>query len=569
VADTTFDPMATGDKGGPNYTLAAADFPFHQLLDVKDRDSVVLFDSNDIVGSAGVYNSEFVKLIGKVEADRIAPDGVFQVGGVNTRRVTPRNTPTNINAVLNMRNFWDGRANFVFNGVTPFGPRDTSAQIWVDNTVTNPDGTVVFGATRAHVRIPFASAASQAVGPVLNAVEMSAAGRMFADVGRRLMLSRPLALQDVSATDSVFGPYRDPSGQGLATSYEDMIKAAFWPEFWAVPDAAFTVSSELPYRQVEINFSLFWGLAIQMYESTLISNDSPFDRYAAGDLTALTAEQQHGLGIFSTERGQCVNCHAGAEFTSAATRIVFGSGPSFPGDGPIEHMKMGDQQLAIYDNSFYNIGVVPADNDLGVGGTDPFGYPLSFARSFKALLAGDVAPDAFSHSLNPCTFQIADGCLSITDPLIRDAVDGSFKVPTLRNVELTGPYFHNGGYGTLEQVVDFYSRGGNVRKTGVGVDDTSGHGINASNLDIEIFKLNFTDAEKAALVAFLKSLTDERVRWERAPFDHPSIRVPHGAAGDNTTLVLDGGGLAVDEFLDLPAVGAEGRITPILPFAPK
>jgi cytochrome c peroxidase len=569
VADTTFDPMASGDKGGPNYTLAAADFPFHQLLDPADRESVVTYDSNDIVGSAGVYNSEFVKLIGKAEADLLAPDGVFQIGPVETRRVTGRNTPTNINAVLNMRNFWDGRANFVFNGVTPFGPRDKNAQIWIDDQSIDPTtGAQVDLARKAYVRMMFASAASQAVGPILNATEMSAAGRVFADVCRRLTLSQPLGLQEVSATDSVLGPYRDPSGTGLTTSYEALIQQAFWPEFWQMPDALFQTSSGMPYRQIEMNFSLFWGIAIQMYESTLISDDSRFDRYAAGDTTQLTSEEQHGLAIFSTERGLCVRCHAGAEFTSAATRIVLGSGPRFPGDGPIEHMRMGDQDVAIYDNSFYNIGVVPADNDLGVGGSDPFGNPLSFAREFKQMLAGQPAPDAYTLSLDPCTFQVEDGCISITDSTMRDAVDGSFKVPTLRNVELTGPYFHNGGYGTLEQVVDFYSRGGNVRQTGVGVGDTSGHGTNTSNLDIEVFKLNFTDIEKADLVAFLKSLTDDRVRFEQAPFDHPSIRIVHGAVGDNTTLQTIGG-LAVDEFIDIPAVGAAGRATPILPFAPK
>jgi len=45
-------------------------------------------------------------------------------------------------------------------------------------------------------------------------------------------------------------------------------------------------------------------------------------------------------------------------------------------------------------------------------------------------------------------------------PNERVAVDGAFKTPGLRNVELTAPYFHNGGQLTLEQVVDFYNRGG-------------------------------------------------------------------------------------------------------------
>jgi cytochrome c peroxidase len=564
-----FEPTATANKGGPNYTLKAADFPFHQLVDPTDRESGIVFDSNDIVGSAGVYPSQFGRLLGPIERNQLTPDGVFQIGAVETRRVTPRNTPTNINAVLNFRNFWDGRANFVFNGVTPFGPRDTSAQMWVSDVYPDPTtGVLLQRGVTAYARIPYASAASQAVGPILSAFEMSAAGRVFADIAHKLLKTRPLLYQQVSASDSVLGAYRHGSGYGLNTSYEALIKQAFHPEFWQVPDALFMASSgQTAHRQIELNFSLFWGLAIQMYESTLISDDSPFDQFSAGNTAALTAEQQHGLAIFSSERGRCVNCHKGPEFTGASTRMVLGSGfDSFGGDGPIEFMLMGDKSEAIYDNGFYNIGVVPAANDVGVGGNDPFGNPLSFAREFKGILAGVPAPDAMSHSLDPCAFQAVEGCTVIRDPNQREAVDGSFKAPGLRNVELTGPYFHTGGYATLESVVDFYSRGGNVRATVAG--DTSGYGPHASNLDTEIFLLNLGADEKAALVAFLKSLTDERVRWEKAPFDHPSLMVPNGAVGDNTTLTTVFG-RAIDQFMSIPAVGAAGRSTSVKAFSPQ
>jgi hypothetical protein len=186
-------------------------------------------------------------------------------------------------------------------------------------------------------------------------------------------------------------------------------------------------------------------------------------------------------------------------------------------------------------------------------------------REYKASMIGGEAPDAYSHSLNPCTFQAVEGCTVITDPNMRDAVNGSFKAPSLRNVELTGPYFHTGGYSTLEQVIDFYNRGGNVRRTNSG--DTSGYDATSSNLDIDIMPLGLTTSEKAALVAFLKSLTDERVRWEQAPFDHPSLRVPNGATGDNTALTLSGGA-AVDQFLVLPAVGRSGLAAPVKAFTP-
>jgi hypothetical protein len=95
-----------------------------------------------------------------------------------------------------------------------------------------------------------------------------------------------------------------------------------------------------------------------------------------------------------------------------------------------------------------------------------------------------------------------------------------------------------------------------VRATASG--DTTGLGLNVTNLAVDILPLHLTDAEKAALVAFLKSLTDERVRWEKAPFDHPSLKVPNGHAGDNYSVTPGRDGRALDEFLMLPAVGRSG-----------
>jgi cytochrome c peroxidase len=565
---TTFDAMATGNHGGPNYTLRAGDFPFHQLADPNDRESIVLYDSNDIVSSAGVYASDFGRQLSIFEKNKLAPDGVFNVGPTETRRVEPRNTPTVINAALNFRNFWDGRANSVFNGVSPFGPHDADARVWVDDVYVDRAGVSHQRAVPAVVRIPYSSAASQAVGPALSGFEMSAAGRTFADLGHKMLTTKPLLYQQVSSTDSVLGPYCcNLLGFGLNTTYETLIKRAFYPEYWSVPDAIFQQSSGMNYRQIEANFSLFWGLAIQAYEQTLISDNTRFDQYAAGNHGALSASEQRGLAIFSSDRGRCASCHKGAEFTGASTRMVIGSfADGFAGDGPIENMLMGNRQDALYDNGFYNIGVVPAGNDVGVGGTDPWGAPLSFTRQLKNQLINGPAPDAMTHSLTPCDFQSVGGCTVVYDPNMRDAVDGSFKAPSLRNVELTGPYFHTGGYATLEQVVDFYNRGGNVRRTSAG--DTSGYGANGSNFDTDVLRLGLTASEKADLVAFLKSLTDDRVRYERAPFDHPSLIVPNGAVGDNDS-VTTVGGRALDQPRTIPAVGRSGLSSPIQPFTPK
>jgi hypothetical protein len=76
--------------------------------------------------------------------------------------------------------------------------------------------------------------------------------------------------------------------------------------------------------------------------------------------------------------------------------------------------------------------------------------------------------------------------------------------------------------------------------------------------------LHLTAEEQAALVAFLKSLTDERVRFQRAPFDHPQIFVPNGHPGDTSHVPSDGTGKAQDSLIAIPAVGAGGG----LPLAP-
>ena len=69
------------------------------------------------------------------------------------------------------------------------------------------------------------------------------------------------------------------------------------------------------------------------------------------------------------------------------------------------------------------------------------------------------------------------------------------------------------------------------------------------------------DAVRADLVAFLESLTDERVRIAAAPFDHPQILVPNGHPG-NEFVVQQRDGYAVDALLDIPATGRSGGPVP-------
>ncbi len=154
--------------------------------------------------------------------------------------------------------------------------------------------------------------------------------------------------------------------------------------------------------------------AIAAFERTVLSGNSPFDRFEAGDKTALLPAAQRGLVLFRG-KANCVKCHAGFNFT---------------------------------DESYHNIGV----------GMDK------------------PQPDLGRFDL---TKQAADR--------------GAFKTPTLRDIALTGPYFHAGSARTLEETVEFYNQGG----------------ISNPQLAKDIHPLKLTDQEKADLVAFLHALTGE------------------------------------------------------------
>lgn len=599
--------MASGALGAglngnvlANYTLTAADFPFHQLADPLNRMSEVTFHTNDTASSQGTFDGGFVSVLTdrRDAANDVcggADASVFHSGGVATRKVEPRNTPTTINAVFNHRNFWDGRANNIFNGLNPLGIRgnlptaaDPNPGILITDNATGTVSTVP-------VQIDNASLASQAVGPPLSDFEMSCAGRVFADLGKKMIERTPLANQAVHPNDSVLGQQAARNGTGLRNRYSTMIRQAFHNIYWNTIDAGllFTADGEpLPadtlagpntYNQMEVNFSMFWGLAIQMYEATLVSDQSPFDVWMEANAATFTpvpgfGEQERlGLEAF-IERGACIACHIGPEFTAATLRAeVIPGQPPVPNGLVIERMAMRDilnavnplaptpaelaAAAAIYDIGFYNIGVTPTVDDIGIGGVTA-GFPISFSRQVTTGNVIDVI------NFDPALFEVPGPIV----PGERVDVDGAFKVPTIRNTELTGPFFHNGGYATLESVVEFYNRGGNFRDlpcsglgainpdpvTGVGVGDTSGFDDTCTNIPPDINPQGLTPADQAALVAFMKATTDNRVRINAAPFDHPQLTVPNGHPGDQFTTIDDGTGKAVDDVIELPATGAAG-----------
>lgn len=398
---------------------------------------------DDVVGSQGVVDMDFAHIVigNRVDAGIPTLNPVF---GLNPQ-VTGRQAPTYINAIYNELFFWDGRAANTFDGRTVGNAGQSVLR-------AAPDGSVA----PVLVQLDNASAASQAVGPPNSDVEMAWAGRTFPDIGKKMLRLRPLATQNVHPQDSVLANLRPASGTGLRVGYPRLIQEAFVDAWWdsnvILDRAGNVIGHGTPvgteqFSLIEFNFSLFWGLAVQLYEASTISPNAPFDRFMRGDAGALSARQQLGMDLFFGE-ARCNQCHGGAEFTNASINVG--------GNG----------------RDFANIGVEPLSEDPG-------------------------------------------------------NAEGEFKVPTLRNAELTGPYFHNGKYLTLRQVVDFYDRGGDVPN---------------DELDV----LGLSSAEKDALVDFLVALTDEDVRWQRGVFDHPSLNPANRAA--------------------IPAVGRLGAGQPLRPF---
>ena len=545
----------------PNGQLQEDDFPLTRLASPGVRGALDgATDTNDVISSQGVHH------LGK-EADLMG----FTVAGLKTRRVEPRNTPTVINAVFNHRQFWDGRAEAVFNGVNHLGARDPDARLFRADHPNHLE--------EVQVKLDNSSLASQAVAPIVSNIEMAAPGRTTQDVGaalarttrkifKRIQSVRPLAGQQVHPADSVLGPLSRWPQPGLtARTYDELIRSAFHERWWrssrlisVAPDGSRIVvdkpdddQSTDEYTLIQYNFTLFFGLAVQMYEATLVSADTPWDRFRRENPSAtdpdlnpwtntspshISRTALFGAHLFNDRtRGpknlRCSNCHEQAELTDASVRRIAAAVVN----GPVRN-----RDGNVIDKGFNNIGVRPTGDDLGVGGEDALG-PLSFAR--RRFPSG--VPATFNDG--SCKAPVTPPCFDGATVTKGFGVEGAFKIPSLRNVALTAPYFHNGDARTLREAVELYSRGGNVAPI-TQLDGTPIEPLGVPSL---------TSDEVDALVAFLEALTDERVLYRRAPFDHPQLFVPNGHTGDDAKSTdVDGDGRADDLMIEIPAVGAAG-----------
>ena len=201
--------------------------------------------------------------------------------------------------------------------------------------------------------------------------------------------------------DQAMGPHRHLSKAAFASGaakvrelpgYRQMFAAAY-------PGEAITEES--------------MSKALAAFERSLVSRNSPFDRWVAGDTKALTPDQYRGYKVFmDPAKGNCAACHNGPNFT---------------------------------DTGFHNIGIE---------GKDVGRFGIRKIASMK----------------------------------------GAFKTPTLRDIERTAPYYHDGSAATLRDVVDHYARGGDDR----------------SNLSGDMKPLKLSEQEKNDLVAFMHALTGRR-----------------------------------------------------------
>jgi len=194
--------------------------------------------------------------------------------------------------------------------------------------------------------------------------------------------------------------------------------------------------------------------AIASYERTQLSFDAPFDHFIAGDRNAIDTSARRGWELFNT-RGRCNKCHALSENRRDVTFFT--------------------------DNDFHNIGIGIIRHNV-----------VALARQAEQLInSGDKA------AIDQAAIQTDMSALGRFLMTRKEADTASFKTPDLRNVLVTGPYFHDGSQETLWDVCDHYNKG---------------DGLQNPFLDQDMQPLALTEGDIDDLVAFLASLTSADYR---------------------------------------------------------
>ncbi len=176
-----------------------------------------------------------------------------------------------------------------------------------------------------------------------------------------------------------------------------------------------------------------------------------------------------------------------------------------------------------YDRGFYNTGIQETANDLGNGGSDKFGL---FSPTLRARQGQNIDQKTFDAPINALPVAIA----------------GTFKTPGLRNVELTGPYHHKGGYLFLEEVMEVYARGADFRTENADVLDQGVSGIPVCKIV----------ARRNSSAVRIHASSDGRTRSQSGrSVRSPELLLPDGIQSIN-------GSTVVERITVFPAVGQYG-----------
>jgi cytochrome c peroxidase len=203
--------------------------------------------------------------------------------------------------------------------------------------------------------------------------------------------------------------------------------------------------------------------AIATFERTQLSGNSPFDRFIGGDKAAITDIQRRGWELFKG-KARCIECHSFSSTSPFFTDFNFHNTGVF-------RQGMDFAQLVKPSREISKSGTKSTEDTLPIGSL--------LAESAKPLLAHREGFSELGRYI--VTKQPND--------------IGAFKTPSLRDIELTTPYMHNGSEKTLLDVVQFYNRGGNHNP----------------NLDRRMQPLHLSDKEVNELVEFMRALTSDDV----------------------------------------------------------
>lgn len=217
----------------------------------------------------------------------------------------------------------------------------------------------------------------------------------------------------------------------LAALDEDPVYADLTPRAWPEVEGGLTLS--------KVVFSL------SSFCRSLVSGSSAFDRFYAGDDTALTDAQKRGMTLFNGERFECFHCHSGVNLTSSYVD---------------ENTPEGSAVTSFFNTGLYNL------DELG-------SYPPHDQGLYDVTLV--------------------------------DRHRGAFRAPSLRNVALTAPYLHDGSEPTLRDVLDNYMAGGRNITEG----PWTGDGRLNPRRSTLVRGFRATEEEINDVIAFLESMTDE------------------------------------------------------------